>query len=211
MVLSKWCTEDNCCDSIYGEYPPGTKCVKIEETNIIPSSAFVNSTELIYVYGVNSKIEILGVRSFVNLGKLINIHLPFNMIREIHGEVFVNVSATLLDLSWNKIYCLNQHAFDGLYNLKYLNLSRNVITTFQLLPNNPFLEELILSYNMLTTVALSSYRYPNLTNIDLSFNKLTGIALSFVEPIRKLDLTYNSLNSFSVSDFAVEELKNSFK
>ncbi|KAG5869446.1 hypothetical protein JTB14_008511 [Gonioctena quinquepunctata] len=204
----QYCNLYYCDDNKCGHFAIDSKLVRVKETEIIPKCAFSNSKVLEHVYGVNSKIEVIASGSFVNLTNLNSINFSFNLIKQLHSGTFNNVSATSLDLSWNKLVYIQEGAFLGLHNLRFLNLSRNELSTIPIHQIPPFLTELNLAYNLFERILLTSGRAPSLKDIDLSYNELEKIALSFNNPLGKIDLTHNRLKRFDFMEISqCEELK----
>lgn len=134
-----------------------------------------------------------------------------------------------LDLSYNKIKNVNGEAFDQLSQMNYLNLSGNMIESFdqksfkiyanQLqeldLSHNklrqlggelnelPNLRELHLQHNQLVSISDDAFlKLKNLTYLNLQHNILTSIGsfLVYLKGLKTLDLSDNYLMSLSAND-----------
>lgn len=173
----------------------GISLVKIGITDIVPTCAFHDLVGLKHIHGVNSDIKVLADSAFTDLAELTSINLAFNSISEVRQVVFRNVSAEILDFSWNKLLFIDSHAFSQIRGLKYLNVSHNFLQTL----NIKFLPKSIVSvnasHNLLTRFAVNSYNYDNLTILDWSSNLLKNIAISFSYPAELIDLTDNHLST----------------
>lgn len=173
----------------------GISLVKIGITDIVPTCAFHNLVGLKHIHGVNSDIKVLADSAFTDLAELTSINLAFNSIREVRQVVFRNVSAEIIDFSWNKLLFIDSQTFSQINGLKYLNVSHNFLQTLSI----KFLPKSILSvnasHNLLTRFAAYSHNYDNLTILDWSSNLLESIAISFSYPAELIDLTDNHLRT----------------
>ncbi|KAJ8923762.1 hypothetical protein NQ315_010343 [Exocentrus adspersus] len=201
-----YCTSYSCASEKCGNFPRRSVILKIQQTRIIAQCAITNSSTLKHVTGINSNIHVLASGSFAYLPNLESILLPYNRIRELHHGIFYNVNVPLLDLSWNKIIYISEGAFNGITGLKYLNLSKNELSTIPVenLPRS--IVKINLSYNFLERLAINGAKRPDLTSINLSHNSLKKLALSFDNTLEELDLTKNELNNIDFYD--VNECEN---
>ncbi|KAF7268951.1 hypothetical protein GWI33_017980 [Rhynchophorus ferrugineus] len=176
------------------------RVVKIQETIIIPTCAFYKVDTLEHIYGVNSQIRVLATGAFINLPNLKSIRLAYNGISEVRQYVFNNVSTETLDLSWNNMLYIDPKAFEGIRNLKELDLSKNLLLTVPINQLSKSIVTLSLSYNKLKRIALNSINFNNLTKVDLSKNRIKNIAINFLYPLDTLDLTDNNLYDLDYVD-----------
>jgi Leucine-rich repeat (LRR) protein len=172
-----------------------------------------------------NEIQSLDGLIFEPLSNLERLDLSLNEITSILPKSFVNASKlTHLDLSSNKFDCLAEDCFDGLVNLKSLNLSRSFdqmhpsafdclvsleeldltglpcLSSMTVLPNWPAtLKSLNLSQCSLTQIDAHSFNnIVALDKLDLSVNNLKQFELTGCAP-RIIDLSRNNLDSIKFS------------
>ncbi|XP_013134694.1 PREDICTED: leucine-rich repeat-containing protein 26 [Papilio polytes] len=143
--------------------------------------------------------------------------LSHNVLSELDNFCFKDLGYTsiqILNLSYNLIFWIGLHAFAGLDNLVYLDLSSNRLryipgdlfwdtphldtldlsgNVFESLKNEPFLMHTNLQILNLNNCRIKSLpdrlftRLPNLKKIDLSENYMISINVDILRPLRKLD------------------------
>ncbi|CAK1602262.1 unnamed protein product [Parnassius mnemosyne] len=143
--------------------------------------------------------------------------LSHNAINELDNFCFKELGYTsirILNLSYNLIFWIGLHAFSGLDNLIYLDLSTNRLryippdlfwdtpqldtldlsgNVFESLKNEPFLMHTklqILNLNNCRIKALPERlftRLPNLKKLDLSDNYMISINFEVLRPLKKLE------------------------
>ena len=99
---------------------------------------------------------------------------------------------------------------DGLYNLKRLILSHNIVEKVSGLEKLTKLEYIDLSHNLLTLIGDNFEHLGSLEHLDLSFNKIAGLSKNFgknLHSLKILRLDNNDLKTFK-SCAALENLSN---
>jgi hypothetical protein len=159
----------------------------------------------------NSSLRVIRENSFSNLKKLEEIDVSGNKIRMIESRSFSTLtSLTSLNLAKNKIEVdeLNEEDYEGLTNLKMLNLASNLIkslnkSVFTHLVN---LRTLSLESNQINSIERDAFKgLENLEDLNLGENKVNYIEdLSFSElqKLKKLILSGNKLAELSENIFS---------
>lgn len=159
---------------------------------------------------------------FDGLGNLETLSLEGNQLIEIYGEFFnplINLKSLNLTYSSrekNGYDCwypsctylcqkLNPNVFNGLENLESISLRKNFIDYIDMEIFRPLrnLKRLNLSLNKLTLLVPDMFRcMPYLADLDLSNNELLIKEDTFchLKRLKKLDLSYNSLRSSTLSN-----------
>ncbi|XP_062587593.1 leucine-rich repeat transmembrane neuronal protein 2-like [Saccostrea cucullata] len=107
------------------------------------------------------------------------------------------------DLRWNQITNLEDNAFDGLSNLKELNLQLNQITTLE---DNAFhglsnLKTLVLSNNRITTVQDNAFAgLHNLSYLSLYRNQISAIPNNVFKELPNLKTLHIFSNNITTLD-----------
>ncbi|XP_071131840.1 insulin-like growth factor-binding protein complex acid labile subunit [Mytilus edulis] len=133
------------------------------------------------------------------------LYLQHNSIRRIPNETFHYLKLlVLLDLSFNRIFTMNEDAFEGLQNLRSLYLSKN--------SRYPVDENLSLPKNVFKYLV-------NLTVLDLSYNNIDSLheeTLNGLLNLQQLKLNNNLLKELPNDSFqytpklAILDLSNNF-
>ncbi|XP_069884053.1 leucine-rich repeat-containing protein 37B-like isoform X3 [Dipodomys merriami] len=136
--------------------------------------------------------------------------LSENRLTELHKDSFEGLlSLEYLDLSCNKIQSIERRTFESLPFLKFVNLGCNLITevnfgTFQAWHGLPFLHQIVLNHNPLTTVEVSYlFKLPALKYLDMGS---TQVQLMTVENILMLTLSLEKL--FIPTEHQQQEVKS---
>uniref|UniRef100_A0A1I8EZU1 Leucine Rich Repeat family protein n=1 Tax=Wuchereria bancrofti TaxID=6293 RepID=A0A1I8EZU1_WUCBA len=122
-----------------------------------------------------------------------------------------------LDLGWNEILKIDENAFNGLSNLRRLNMSETSITEFnKILKHLPSLKELDLSNGKLQQIDESDLEAQNgrLEELILRNNQLTTLPRSVLENmknLRLLDLSNNKWLCDENMEAVVEEIELKYK
>ncbi|KAJ9575820.1 hypothetical protein L9F63_007361 [Diploptera punctata] len=140
---------------------------------IVVDRAFASVPSLKSIIIRDSGVEVIKPEAFSGVQQLESVDLHGNRIDSPHVSIFQdNVNLLSLDLSHN---LLKTFEFVLRSELKFLNLSGNLLTSISLLnfPSITSLESLILSNNDITNVT-SDIFLPmiNLTYLDLNYNPL---------------------------------------
>lgn len=134
-------------------------------------------------------------KNFGNLSKLKKLDMSENLIESISADFGNLLQLEQLIIFKNKIKKIEDGAFEGLINLKYLDLHNNFLTEFKKVPNSDILDTIILGYNKIEKLErLSSC--PNLTVLDVNNNKIEQFSddILKLKELKTLNLQNNSLN-----------------
>lgn len=160
----------------------------------VPYMKLVN---LNYLDLSNNKISIIGRNVFKSLESLTYLFLSYNTITSIHYRSFsTNFLLKTLDLSRNYIKDLPKFNIEA---LKTLNMSKCEIVSVQkdCLERMPFLENLILSENLLTKLP-NNFNNTNLKVLNLTLCRITSINnLTFASMPHLTDLYLTGNHLFS--------------
>jgi len=167
----------------------------------MPNNFFENMINLEFIRLSNNKIEQLDHELFANLRKLRLLHLEGNRVKQIDPDIFKtnhrlqrlylssnplsnskeshflgSSSLISLDVSFCNITEIPDHFFTKLHNLMSLNLSGNLLKSFNMkaVPQN--LEVLDISRNSLTSVTVTWTKImllDTLRHLDLTNNNFT--------------------------------------
>ncbi|KAL3852474.1 hypothetical protein ACJMK2_016114 [Sinanodonta woodiana] len=125
------------------------------------------------------------------LNRLHNLSLAHNYCDNLTHFFFSNFSGLKnLNIQGNLLGSILGKDFDGiifssLKSLRYLNISSNKICKLppRIFQHMVSLEELIISYNMLSKWEIDVWKMTNLTKIDMSFNKIDSLPDRFTDHI----------------------------
>ncbi len=147
--------------------------------------------------------------TFQGLDKLKVLDLSFNKMTLMKDNLFVTMkSLQALDLSQNQLHTVNAGALNGLFDLKMLSLSHNIIASLDESSFNGGLKTLTslsLDHNKVRYVPQELLKPVGSTLEDLSFNSNELIevpkTLAFLPKLRTLDLGENQINGLKSGDF----------
>lgn len=147
----------------------------------------------------------IGVDTFSDLSKLIQLNLSFNRIARIDSSTFKSqIKLEILNLDHNEIETIAESAFASLSNLHTLVISHNHLTRLDSplsLSRLYSLTLLSLDHNRIESI--HSEAFTNLTNLfelNLSFNRLSSTlpsAITKLRSLRTLDLSSNQIWNIS--------------
>lgn len=181
--------------------------------NFFPAAIIAGLQFLEHIDLSNNQLKTVEELDFARLPRLRQLILSRNNLEAISEMAFHNSSQLqYLDLSMNKLERLGERTFEGLARIELMNLDNNQLSE---LPETLFertrlqmLENIILSNNKFETAPLKSLQrqYFFVSFVDLSHNKIREIPSddSIMVNIKKLDLSYNPLNSDSVRNILSE-------
>uniref|UniRef100_A0AAY5KKE7 TIR domain-containing protein n=1 Tax=Esox lucius TaxID=8010 RepID=A0AAY5KKE7_ESOLU len=163
-------------------------------------------------YNYISKIKIFDLKFLTTL-KVLN--MCSNIISHIDDGAFSDlVALQVLNLDKNKLTCLSGHMFQGLGNLLVLTLSENYITTItrSSVQSLYSLKEAVLKINRLRDIehVTPIFHLPNLQTLDISdnlFDSFQSSKISKSTSVRRLDVSYNTLKIFSITDNVFPDLQ----
>jgi len=141
----------------------------------------------------DNKIEKLGAAVFTGLVKLQKLDLSYNLISEIDNEAFKYLqNLQVLILRKNSLSIFGDWSAP-LFNLRFLDVSQNLVVRLSetILFNN--LEDLNLSDNMIVDISDAAFRIPSLSILDVSYNKLTKFPS--VPNLRELIMSGNMIKN----------------
>jgi len=141
----------------------------------------------------DNKIEKLGSAVFTGLVNLQKLDLSYNVISEIDNEAFKYLhNLQVLILRKNSLSIFGDWSAP-LFNLRFLDISQNLVVRLSetILFNN--LEDLNLSDNMIVDISDAAFTIPSLSILDVSYNKLTKFPS--VPNLRELIMSGNMIKS----------------
>ncbi|XP_066484584.1 toll-like receptor 13 [Tiliqua scincoides] len=147
----------------------------------IESNAFQNLGDLEVLDLSWNWLASVGPTVLVNLKKLRELHLDHNRIATLHPSLLMSQMALQeLHLSYNNLSCLGDvaAAVQSLPNLTFLNLDFNKISTPCAGPSwiaLPFLRNLSLNSNGISTLDLSNCSFLSLQKLNLTYNNLSEV------------------------------------
>lgn len=150
----------------------------------------ISLIKLVDLHLTHDKIE--NINHLGLCSTLQNIDLKFNNIRYISKNLGALTNLIILDLSYNSITHLPK--LDTLYNLKFLVLTSNKLSTFPL-SNLNALEILEISLNRFSNLSDIIENAPNLRRLTASQNIITDIPqkISTLKKLTHLGLNHNKL------------------
>ncbi len=165
-------------------------------TEIPPSFMYLLNLE--YLHLSNNHIDIVNTGIFEYMPSLYLLDLSFNYIRNVPPFCFRPLTSLhTLDLSSNKIEMLHTYSF---INMKYLNISFNILSEFPDFTFPYFLERLDLSNNRITYVGFNMLPH-SLEVVDLSWNNIKDMSSSayFLHSslLSIVNLSHNNMSTFS--------------
>lgn len=147
----------------------------------IESNSFLSLGELEVLDLSWNQLASMGPTVLANLRKLHELHLDHNRITTLHPRSLISqVFLQELHLSYNNLSHLGDvaAAVKNLPNLIFLNLDFNKISTPCAGPSwivLPFLRNLSLNSNGISTLDMSNCSFPNLQQLNLTYNNLSEV------------------------------------
>lgn len=169
--------------------------LSVQHTNltVIVPGVFSNLACLRLILSGN-QINIIDNGAFYNIVGLTELRLGENALTKFNGEDIVGEAPDLtrLFLGKNWITTLNEYSFRGMTNLKYLDLSHNLISTVEdgTFAETPFIVIILLSSNRLKNLnpymfAVSMY---NFKLLNVAHNRLQYLSFAFLSRIASLEV-----------------------
>ena len=191
----------------------------IQNNNLtyVDCDAFRNLTRLTSLYLDYNQIDQISFNE-CQFSQLRTLSMTSNQFTSLSNSNFKFIQTLqVLDLIYNQINFISNYTFDNLTSLSILYLSNNKIS---IIPKYLFTSSLTslyyidLSYNYLTTMELWPTYLPNARYVNLQHNQISKFTNEFGWSInnqssqwsnsyywsRNIDLQYNSINSFGISD-----------
>lgn len=173
--------------------------LEIDSTYTVTSLLFINSTLTILSNSVFNSLRVNWIEK---------LYLRNTRIDEIKRKTLNNfLELILLDIAENKITKLYQGTFDKLTQLRYLNLSHNIISTMEdeLFLNIKLIETIDLSYNNLSEINYHLFHTnQNLISLNIANNYLMQLhhrTFDGLGLLRYLNLSYNLISSIKDDTF----------
>uniref|UniRef100_A0A0N4Z6K5 Gelsolin-like domain-containing protein n=1 Tax=Parastrongyloides trichosuri TaxID=131310 RepID=A0A0N4Z6K5_PARTI len=203
--------------NVHGELSdlPRLRSVIVHHNNIkvsgIPSDIFRMKDLTIIDFSHNQLKEVPANLEYAKCAIVLN--LSHNNITNIPPMIFNNMIDLIhLDLSNNKLDQVPSQ-MRRLQLLQILNLSNNPLKSFHFKLNSSMKNIRVLSLrntnrtaNNLSLITGECY---NVTDLDLSYNSLTVLpdGIYDLKKLRKLDLSYNKLEKFTIPENTLEDLE----
>uniref|UniRef100_A0A0K0FBY9 Protein flightless-1 homolog (inferred by orthology to a C. elegans protein) n=1 Tax=Strongyloides venezuelensis TaxID=75913 RepID=A0A0K0FBY9_STRVS len=203
--------------NVHGELSdlPRLRSVIVHHNNIkvsgIPSDIFRMKDLTIIDFSHNQLKEVPANLEYAKCAIVLN--LSHNNITSIPPMIFSNMIDLIhLDISNNKLDQIPSQ-IRRLQLLQILNLSNNSLKSFHFKLNSSMKNLRILSlkntnrtFNNLSLISDECY---NITDLDLSYNSLTTPpdGLYDLKKLRKLDLSYNKIEAFTIPENTLEHLE----
>ncbi|XP_011503472.1 PREDICTED: chaoptin [Ceratosolen solmsi marchali] len=178
--------------------------------NMIKKIDYLMFNKLQYVEHIDiseNQVTIVEKSAFKDLYST-TMNLSFNAIQTIENHAFENcVNIIILDLSHNKLQNISKMAFDSATYATMLQLSYNYLTALNQIPlqNMTGLKILNVSHNYIQTIPRQTFpKLYELHTIDLSYNNISDIYNTIFQTLfnlRMLNLSHNSLNKIKPSTF----------
>lgn len=158
----------------------------------------------------NNHLTVVDLNSFSSFEMLTAINFRNNSISSLDTDTQVKSlpsrSVKTIDLSQNLLNKIPNTCFSIFTALQYLNLSHNKISSFDILTFEGVMElkTLDVSYNMLFEIGNSFTRFMNLDELFLQNNKLTKLTdynLITLLQLKNLNLSSNMIESFENNTF----------
>lgn len=164
---------------------------------------------------ITCEIENLSQKDFENSKNLTNFKLTnqINLNRIIERN-FIHLNKLInLEISFSSISQLDDFAFAGMMNLKFLNLEGNKIKS---LYANTFsgarnLEKIQLSWNQISFIEDITFYLPQLTELYLDHNYLGNLSVRSFENLPLLEVLWLSQNNFNEIPDTIYHLIDSLK
>ena len=173
-----------------------------------PMTGFGNLTKLDLSWNSCTQMDLNFFENMTNL-RFLNLSRNFlgsSLNRDLNGKIFKNQQKLhVLDLSKNGLFQLQDNIFDGLRDLRILNMSENRLNTFQVdLTRIKNLTLLDLSKNQLESIDEVLRQYVDNRNLTLNLGnnllKCDCARLEFVKWMAEADIKFKNRNTY-VCDF----------
>lgn len=142
---------------------------------------------------VRSQIKDISAQDFTNAPKrAIELYLAFNRIAKLKAGIFEMVTLSYLDLSDNRIFDIDDFAFENQNALETIRLSSNKLTTIKrnTFAGLPKLWALSLSYNEIEIIENDAFRLPSIELLRLNGNKLHMLNINAFESTKAIEHIY---------------------
>ncbi|KAJ8672792.1 hypothetical protein QAD02_004052 [Eretmocerus hayati] len=210
-------TDDNISsipeDTFAGAKALNTLNLSHNRLTMIPANIFKDTRQLEILKLSDNRLMDLPHNSFAN-SQLKELYLNNNRLSYLSKEYFGGLGYLVrLEISSNKIASIDPGFCNALPNLKYLDLSRNELSSEKAMEseftNCAFLAEANLSFNNLTEISALWMTKGYLVNLNFEGNKISEVnEITF--DILKTNMTLN-LRRNNISRVNISEVKNIFE
>uniref|UniRef100_A0A182QR38 Uncharacterized protein n=1 Tax=Anopheles farauti TaxID=69004 RepID=A0A182QR38_9DIPT len=164
-----------------------------------------NLMNLVSVRFEFTDIERLEMRLFCSMPRLVALNLISNKITTIVGmnDTVCSTSLGQLNLIENAIVTLDLNVFSPFRNLRYLDLTYNMLKAVTGQPSNTAIQYLMLCHNALSEHDFCSIDKPGrLTNLQMSNNNLTRVppCLHKLNNLTIVTLEHNQIDSVDLAE-----------
>lgn len=130
-----------------------------------------------------------------DLPNLKRLDISENLLESLDANIGTLEQLETLILNKNKIKAVPQGVFQGLQNLKLLDLKENKLTYFDEFPATEKLDSVFLSFNQITDIR-GFENCPKLTVLDFKNNKVAKLdsSIGYLKELKTLDLSNNDLS-----------------
>ncbi|XP_050589538.1 leucine-rich repeat-containing protein 15-like isoform X1 [Bombus affinis] len=146
--------------------------------------------------------------SFRRMENLLSLTLDRNAIQSLESSMGIDLTGLekleKLSLAYNKISYINSKAIEAMSNLRYLNLSGNLLSAFNfdMLRSVKSLDILVLDNNSLDNVPITAPL--NITQLSINRNNIRYLAINtffYLHSLRKLFIGENKIESIQADAF----------
>ena len=178
FTLVRWCVRGQCVKEYLDYCLSNRKSERVtflSKVTSLEGGAIRNMSALRFLN--ISGVDLQGIEPFAfhDLPEISRILLRGNSITVIKNNVFQDTFAEYIDLSYNRIHHLEDHAFSNMSKLKVLKINNNHIKSMnrRLFTRSPNIEALNFARNEITTLDLNMLLPISfITILDVNFNKI---------------------------------------